>query len=81
MRPALRILLIIIATLVFAIAGYIVGQFAPFTGLATIAEPFSPVRNSTANGYAVIAGIIGLIIGLAAKHGKGSDDEALKDKG
>jgi hypothetical protein len=47
--------------------GYVLGQFAPFTGLAQFAEPFSPLRNQTAFAYASIAGVIGLLIGFSAK--------------
>jgi hypothetical protein len=69
-----RIIAALVVGAMLAVGGYYVGQYAPFTGgLASIAEPFSPVRNSTANGYAVVAGFIGVVIGLMvspAKEGK-----------
>lgn len=52
---------------ILALVGYMVGQFAPFTGIATIAEPFSRVRNDTALAYAVIAGLIGVFVGVSVK--------------
>ncbi len=52
---------------VLAASGYAVGQFAPFTGLAQIAEPFSPIRDQTAMAYASIAGLIGVFVGLSVK--------------
>lgn len=48
---------------VLAGAGYLVGQYAPFTGIASICQPFSPCRNETALGYMVVAGVIGLVLG------------------
>lgn len=59
---------------VLAAAGYAVGQFAPFTGLAQIAQPFSPIRNQTAMTYASIAGLIGVFVGLSVKAIGKSDD-------
>ncbi len=50
--------------------GYILGQFAPFTGVAQLAEPFSPIRDQTAFSYAVVGALIGTIAGLSVKaHG------------
>jgi len=51
--------------------GYFVGQYAPFTGgLASIAEPFSRVRNETAMGYAIVGGLIGIVLGLLISPNK-----------
>ncbi len=47
--------------------GYMLGQFAPFTGFAQIAEPFSPLRNQTAWSYAVVGSLIGGLVGLSVK--------------
>ena len=70
----------ILLLLVFACLGFVIGEFAPFTGaiairnrgiwqlsytLVRIAEPFSPARNAAAIDYAIIAGFIGAIIGIA----------------
>lgn len=66
-----RIFAAFIVGVVLAISGYYVGQYAPFTGgLSSIAEPFSQVRNDTANGYAVVAGIFGILIGLMVSPSK-----------
>ena len=61
-----RILGALIAAAILAFAGYVVGEYHPFTGgfLASIAQPFSPARNNIADGYAVVGGIIGVILGL-----------------
>lgn len=55
--------------------GYLVGQYAPFTGLAPLGEPFSPIRNQAAQSYALIGGVIGLFVGLAVKPRKAPDDD------
>jgi ribosomal protein S14 len=50
---------------VIAAIGFLIGEYAPFTGgLASIAEPFSPVRDETAYGYAVAGSILGAVLGL-----------------
>ena len=51
---------------ILAIVGYYLGQYKPFTGgfLIAIAEPHSPARNQLAQSYAIVGGIIGIIIGL-----------------
>jgi len=56
-----------------AAAGYFVGQFAPFTGLAQLGEPFSPIRNQTAMSYALIAGLVGVLVGLRAAKPRSDD--------
>ena len=58
-----RIIGALLLCAVFGVVGYFVGQYAPFTGsLASIAEPFSRVRNKTAIGYR--GGLIGVVSGL-----------------
>ena len=60
-----RIIGALLLCAVFGVVGYFVGQYAPFTGgLASIAEPFSRVRNETAIGYMVVGGLIGVVLGL-----------------
>jgi len=50
---------------VLGAVGYYLGQYAPLSGeLARIAEPFSRVRNEVAAGYAVVGGVIGLILAV-----------------
>lgn len=62
-----RIVSALFVSALLATAGYFVGQYAPFTGLAPFGEPFSPVRDQAALSYAIVAGIIGIFIGLSAK--------------
>ncbi len=57
-----------------AAAGYVLGQFAPFTGFSQLADPFSPIRNETAMAYAGIAGLIGVLVGLSVKPSKAKDE-------
>lgn len=71
-----RIIGAIILIMILGGIGFFVGQYAPFTGgLTSIAEPFSPIRNQTAYGYAVVGGIIGMILGLMITPSKNKKGE------
>ena len=66
-----RIIGALMMAAVLGAIGFFVGEYAPFTGgLASIAEPFSIVRNQTAAGYAIVGGIIGIIIGMMIRTKK-----------
>ena len=65
----------VIAALGGGIVCVLLGEFAPFTGgflVQHIAEPFSPVRNQVAMGYAVvgavIAAVLALLVALSARR-------------
>lgn len=53
--------------IILAGVGWLLGQYCPFTGLAPLGQPFSPVRNDAATSYAVIGGIVGALIGWLKK--------------
>lgn len=54
-----------------AAVGYALGQFAPFTGLAQLAEPFTPLRNQTAYIYAAVGGVVGMLLGFSLESKRG----------
>jgi len=75
----------VLLLLIFACLGFVIGEFAPFTGAITIkdggiwqipqllvkmGEPFSPVRNAAALDYAIIGAFIEAIIGVALSQQK-----------
>lgn len=62
-----RIVAAVLMAFVMAGVGYAIGQYYPFTGLAQLAEPFSPLRNQAATSYSIVGGIVGVFIGLAVK--------------
>jgi hypothetical protein len=77
-----RIVAALLMAFVMAGIGYAIGQYAPFTGVAPLGEPFSPVRNQAATSYAIVGGIVGVLIGLAVKphahserHRAGEEDD------
>jgi len=67
-----RIFAAILLCGIFGTIGYFIGQYMPFTGgfLVSIAEPFSRVRDQVAYGYAVVGGVLGIILGLLSTHKK-----------
>jgi hypothetical protein len=78
-----RIIGALVLAAVIGAVGFVVGEYAPFTGgVASIAEPFSDVRDETALGYAVVGIIFGAIAGLATtgtKAVEGSSGENRRD--
>ncbi len=64
MHPVYKVLSAIILAVGLGALGYAIGQEAPFTGLAPMAELYSPIRNDAAQAYAIIAGVFGLLVGL-----------------
>ena len=63
-----RIVVAVIMSIVLGGVGYAVGQYFPFlSDLAQLGEPFSPVRNQVAPGYAMGGAVVGIVIGLLVK--------------
>jgi hypothetical protein len=60
-----RIMSALVAGAVLAFGGFWIGQFAPSGNeMAGAADPFTQAQTEIAFGYAIIGGIIGLLIGF-----------------
>ncbi len=66
-----RIIAAVIMCIIFSVIGFFLGEYFPFTGgLASFAEPFSQIRNNLAVSYAIVGGIIGILVGLMVQPRK-----------